>query len=49
MKNGEFHVEYCNLIDQLVDIFTKPLTKENFETNRDNLGIVKVVIVSSGN
>ena len=44
-----FHVEHFNSIDQLDDIFTKPVTKEIFETHRDNLGIVKDVVVSRRN
>jgi hypothetical protein len=49
VNNGEVHVEHCKSIDQLADIFTKPLAKDIFEFHRNNLGIVKAAVVSSSN
>jgi len=40
VRKGEFYLEPCKSIDQLVDIFTKPLSEDVFEFHRGNLGVV---------
>ena len=45
LNNGEIQVELCESNDQLAHIFTKPLTKNIFEINIDNLDIVKAEVV----
>lgn len=39
VKNGEVAVEYCPTKEQLVDIFTKGLSTDQFKFLRDKLGV----------
>ena len=42
VNDGEIVLDLCGLKDQLADIFTKPLGKNVFEFQREQLGIVSV-------
>ena len=42
VNNGEIHLDYCRSEEQLADIFTEALPKENFEYLRENLGVIGV-------
>jgi len=39
VSNTEKCMEFCKSEDQFVDIFTKPLGKELFETDMENIGV----------
>ena len=41
VSNGEVHLKPCKTIDQLADIFTKPLAVDLFEFHKINLGFCK--------
>ena len=41
MQSKKINLVYCNTNENVVDIFTKPLGKEKFETFRDQLGVVE--------
>lgn len=36
-------MKFCILEDQIADIFTKPLSKDQFERNRMRLGLIKLI------
>lgn len=40
VNNGDIFLDFCGSQDYLVDIFTKPLGKNIFKFQRENLGIV---------
>lgn len=42
VNEGAMSLEYCSSQEQVADIFTKPLTRERFETLRSNLGVCSV-------
>ena len=49
VNNGEIYLEFCKFEDQLVDIFSKPLPKNNFEYQREKLGITDEKFVNDKN
>lgn len=40
VDNGEIRMEFCRCKKQLANIFTKPLSRDNFECLRRNFGVV---------
>ena len=41
IQEKEIDLTYCNTIENVADIFTKPLGKMSFEVCRKQLGVVK--------
>jgi len=42
VEKGNICMQYCRIEDQIADIFTKALSKDQFESNRLKLGIMKI-------
>ena len=42
VSQKEVKLEYIDMKEQIVDIFTKPLPKEEFEYLRHNLGVISL-------
>jgi len=42
VRDGTIQLEYIPTMDQVADIFTKPLNAEKFRKFRDALGLVQV-------
>ena len=42
VENGLISMNFCSTGNQIADIFTKALNREIFETNRLELGLIKI-------
>lgn len=46
MNDGTVQLMYCSTQDQVADVMTKPLKKEQFVKLRESLGLVELSSVS---
>ena len=42
MEQGLISMNFCATNDQIADVFTKTLSREQFEKNRLELGFIKI-------